>query len=129
LSKFNRATLALQSIADVQAGWFAIYELTAGGTEVTRVLILGLYKPEVLSTAKAAKFSMFLRMLGNQIARLEQHHDRGLISEKVHVEAIGEFTPMMDTPGGRQCRKAEPRWDDWWGREMQPFIARDRSLR
>ena len=123
-----RTATELQRIADVQSGWFALSDAIVRDTEFTRIYITGLYKPDSLSTIEAAQFSMYLRMFVNQVDRIWQLHDLGLISEEEYLWAVAEMTALMETPGGRKYQENEPRFDDYWLEDMEPFLGKEAPM-
>ena len=123
-----RTATELQRIADVQSGWFALNDAIVRDTEFTRIYITGLYKPDSLSTIEAAQFSMYLRMFVNQVDRIRQQHELGVISEEQYLGAVAEMAAQMDTPGGRKYRENEPRFDELWLEDMEPFLGKEAPM-
>lgn len=123
--RHSRTATELQTIADVTGGWITLNNLIASDTETTRVWITGLYRPEALSTVEAAQFSMHLRMFANQVSRVGQHYERGLVAEEDYQLAVAQFTSLIETPGGRKWRRAEPGFDEAWKETMAPYFGQE----
>mgnify|MGYP006969344226 FL=1 len=85
----------------------------------------GLYKPDELSTVEAAQFSMYLRMFANQAERVWKHYELGLIPEEEYLGMVAELAALMNTPGGKKFREAEPRFDEWWLEDIEPFFGQE----
>ena len=123
-----RTATELQRIADVKSGWFALNDAIVRDTEFTRIYITGLYKPDSISTIEAAQFSMYLRMFVNQVDRIAQQHDLGLISEEGYLGAVAQMAALMETPGGRKYRENESYFDDKWLEDMEPFLGKEATF-
>jgi hypothetical protein len=123
--RHSRTATELQTLADVQSGWFALNDAVVRDTEVSRIFVTGLYKPDELSTVEAAQFSMYLRMFANQVGRIWRHYELGLMPEEQYLQAVAEMTALMKTPGGQLFRKAEPRFDEGWLEDIKPFFGKD----
>jgi len=123
-----RTATELQTIADVKSGWFALSDAIIRDTEFTRIYFTGLYKPDALSTLEAARFSMYLRMYENQVDRIWQQYELGLVTEEEYLGAVAEMAALMETPGGRKYRENEPRFDEYWLEDMEPFLGKEAPM-
>jgi len=121
----SRIATELQSVSDVMNGWTSLNEGIAHDPHVARVFVMGLYRPESLSTVEAAQFSMILRRSVDQVARVWEYRQRGLVTEADYQSAIADMTALMETPGGKEFRESDPRFDEEWLEEMKPYLGKE----
>ncbi len=100
------------SIAD---GFIALNITSITDPAVARINVIGMYEPERLSDVEAIQFSMLIRGVFNQYARVHRLHQSGLLSESAWALYAREAASTMTTPGGEL---------HWEGNEMDPdFLA------
>ena len=86
------------SVAD---GFIALNITSITDPAVARIYVVGLYEPESLSDVEAIQFSMLVRGLFNQFARVHRHYRAGLLSESDWALYAREAAGLMSTPGGK----------------------------
>ena len=112
------------SIAD---GFIALNITAITDPAVARINVIGMYEPERLSDVEAMQFSMLIRGVFNQYARVHRLYRSGLLSESDWALYAREAASTMTTPGGKL---------HWEGNEMgldfladvEPYIGQDSNL-
>ncbi len=100
------------SVAD---GFIALNITSITDPAVARIWVVGLVEPERLSDVEAIQFSMLVRGVFNQYARVHRLYRSGLLSESDWALYAREAASTMTTPGGKL---------HWEGNEMDPdFLA------
>jgi len=118
----------LQTIESVSAGWFHLNDAVIRDPQVARAWTVGLYNPSALSDAEAAQFSMYLRMFSNQVRRVGQLSDLGLLPDTEYQGALSQLATIADTPGGRLFREAEPLFDLEFTDLLRPYMGQEPSF-
>ena len=118
----------LQTIESVSAGWFQLNDAIVRDPQVARVWTVGLYNPSALSDAEAVQFSMYLRMFSNQVLRVGQHRDLGLLPDTEYQNALRQLAALVDTPGGRLYREGEPFFDLDFADLLRPYMGQEPSF-
>ena len=100
------------SVAD---GFIALNITSITDPAVARIWVVGLVEPESLSDVEAIQFSMLVRGVFNQFARVHRHYRTGLLPESDWALYAREAAGLMSTPGGKL---------HFEGNEMSPdFLA------
>jgi hypothetical protein len=118
----------LQTIESVSAGWFQLNDAIVRDPQVARVWVVGLYNPSALSDTEAIQFSMYLRMFTNQVRRVVQHHDLGLVPDIEFQTALRQLATIIETPGGRLFREGEPFFDLEFADRLRPYMGQERTF-
>ncbi len=118
----------LQTIDSVTDGIFQLNDAIVRDPQVARVWIVGLYNPSALSDAEAVQFSMYLRMYINQVYRVGQHRDLGLLPDTEYQNALRELATLVDTPGGRLYREGETYFDLDFADLLRPYMGQEPSF-
>ena len=118
----------LQTIESVSAGWFQLNDAIIRDPQVARAWTVGLYNPSALSDTEAVQFSMYLRMFVGQVSRVGQHRDLGLVPDTEYQNALRELATIVDTPGGRLYREAEPFFDLDFADLLRPYMGQEPSF-
>ena len=85
------------SVAD---GFIALNITTITDPAVARINVIGMYEPERLSDVEAIQFSMLVRGVFNQYARVHRHYRAVLLPESDWALYAREAAGMLSTPGG-----------------------------
>jgi hypothetical protein len=120
-----RTATELQTISDVTNGWFVMNEAVATDPQVAGIFVKGLYQPDSLSTIEAAQFSMYLRMFVNQVKRVWQHRELGLISDADYQSVLQELAQFLQTPGGQKWWDNEPLSNEYFLEDLQHYFGTD----
>ncbi len=116
----------LQTIESVQNGWVGLNDAIVSDPQVARAFIVGLYNPAALSDVEAVQFSMYLRMFTNQVDRVKQHRNLGLVPDTMYQIALQQLAALMDTPGGRQFLETDPLFQQQnWPDEIRPYMGQE----
>ena len=115
---------AADGIAD---GFLQLSIPSLADSNLARLWVDGMEDPDQLSDAEAIQFSMKMRVLFNQIHRVNRLCEAGFISEPEWAVYAREAAWIMDTPGGRA---------HWEGNEMvpalraaiEPYVGQDRNI-
>ena len=120
-----RTAAELQTISDVTNGWFVLNEAVATDPQVAEIFVKGLYLPDSLSTVEAVQFSMYLRMFVNQVKRVSQHRELGLISDADYQSVLQELAQFLETPGGQKWWENEPLSNEYFLENLQQYYGSD----
>ena len=116
----SRVATEMQTVEGITEGWISLNEAFLE-SDYTRIHLLGLYRPDELSTVEAARFSMYLRMFNNHVNRIGRYSELGLITESEYQSALREMATTMSTPGGRVFRATEPGFEEQWADRLRPY--------
>ncbi len=119
----NTNAIQVATIDNVTSGWVGLNESIASDPQVARTFIVGLYNPDALTDVEAVQFSMWLRMFRNQVERVREHYELGLISESDYESELAQLAWLSETPGGRQAWEPDPVFARVWAEVLQPYLG------
>ena len=92
---------AVSQVADgIADGFLQLNMAGISDPEVACIWVVGLDRPEALSTVQAARFSLYMRGVFNQYQRVHRQNQTGLVAPDQWEEIAGEALGMMATAGG-----------------------------
>ncbi len=112
------------SVAD---GFIALNITSITDPAVARIWVVGLVEPESLSDVEAIQFSMLIRGLFNQYARVHRLYQSGLLSESDWALYAREAASTMTTPGGKLHWEGNEIGLDFLA-DVEPYIGQDSNL-
>ena len=126
--KESRTASELTMISDVQDAWSQLTDVLLRDTEASRVLMKCMYEPDSLTSPEAARCTAFFLTLSDLMEKEWFYQERGLLPDDFWQDHMANFTGILQTPGGKQFRAANPWMDDWWLEDMQPFLGEEYKL-
>ena len=118
-----RTATELQTVSDVHNASFALNDVLVRDTETARIILVGLYNPDALSTVEAGQFSVYLTMFGNNVVRIRRHYERGMVTRAEWEAARSRYVWLLQTPGGRRYLESQPSFDEaTWLEQNEAFM-------
>lgn len=118
------ATQTADSIAD---GFIALNVTSITDPDVARFWIIGLDRPQCLSDVEAVQFSMLMRGLFNQFARVYRVYRTGQLPEREWSLFAREAAALMSTSGGQLYFQGNE-MDDGLRTELDKYRASEASV-
>jgi len=125
----SRKAIEIQTLDSLADGHNSQNLVIAGDPQVARAITVGFWAPDELSDAEAAQFAGWMRAYFNQLFRIRQLHEIGLVDDAQWKFNVQQAAGFLSTPGGRLFRKTnEQEFDVFFAdflSEIEPYLGQE----